>query len=429
MENFNLSNLTNSMINQLNRSLAVTKKSNTHLQTGKRVMTPSDDLGDFSVISKVKAKVKQNAANLQNLQNALSFSQVQDGALKVVSKMIDRSSELKIGFESITSNASDKSLYDEEFKELQLEIKSIRKSKFNGISLFSSANGSVLFEKSQNKNNVFLGRAGRSQDIAISRAGLLGSLKIDKSIKSESGLINADGGADEFRLPINLASNSGELTWWQWPYGASDYFRAYHGSNSIHEATYGEVGNLVNLNDGRVLSPSPGSNHGGSANFPNTPWIQDPNRYNQNKDIIPFGRDGNKSSTIELVVNESGQTASGTGWHMEYQIDYDPYTLDMLDDKTVWSLADFDIVDLVQYGENLVAARAENGASQQRILGEIFELEQSSLSNESYIEKEEGLDIARTIGQLSLEKNKISMNANLLRSAQDMENKLYTEYL
>ena len=118
MENFNLNNLTNSMINQLNRSLAVAKKSNTHLQTGKRVMTPSDDLGDFSVISKVKAKVKQNAANLQNLQNALSFSQVQDGALKVVSKMIDRSSELKIGFESITSNASDKSLYDEEFKEL-----------------------------------------------------------------------------------------------------------------------------------------------------------------------------------------------------------------------------------------------------------------------------------------------------------------------
>ena len=114
---------------------------------------------------------------------------------------------------------------------------------------------------------------------------------------------------------------------------------------------------------------------------------------------------------------------------MEYQIDYDPYTLDMLDDKTVWSLGDFDIEDLVQYGENLVSARAENGASQQRILGEIFELQQNSLSQESYIEKGEGLDIARAMGKFNLERNKISMNADLLRSAQDMENKLYTEYL
>ena len=35
MENFNLRNLTNSMINQLNSSLDIAKKSNTHLQTGK----------------------------------------------------------------------------------------------------------------------------------------------------------------------------------------------------------------------------------------------------------------------------------------------------------------------------------------------------------------------------------------------------------
>jgi len=128
-------------------------------------------------------------------------------------------------------------------------------------------------------------------------------------------------------------------------------------------------------------------------------------------------------------VNEFGQTGPGTGWNANYKIDYDPYTLDMLDDKTVWSLGDFDIVDLVQYGENLVAARAENGASQQRILGEIFELQQNSLSQESYIEKGEGLDIAHAIGKFNLERNKISLNADLLRSAQDMENKLYTEYL
>jgi flagellin-like hook-associated protein FlgL len=417
MENFNLSNLTNSMINQLNSSLDIAKKSNTHLQTGKRVMNPSDDLGDFSVISKARAKIKQNNANLQNLQNALSFSQVQDGALKVVSKMIDRSNELKIGFESITSNSSDKLLYDEEFKELQLEIKSIRKSKFNGISLFSSASGSVLFEKSQNKNNVFLGRAGRSQDIAISRAGLLGSLKIDKSFPPEVASNKAGGGPNESRAVINLLSNSGTITWDQNPYSVTDHFKAVHGSDVLHEAVYG-TGADVELFD----SPA----QVGKRTLPRTGPSQSGNR----TDIFKFPlTPGNNSPTIELIVNEFGQTGSGTGWDANYKIDYDPYTLDMLDDKTVWSLADFDIVDLVQYGENLAAARAENGASQQRILGEIFELQQNSLSQESYIEKEEGLDIARAVGKYNLERNKISLNADLLRSAQDMENKLYTEYL
>jgi len=417
MENFNLSNLTNSMINQLNSSLAIAKKSNAHLQTGKRVMNPSDDLGDFSVISKARAKIKQNTANLQNLQNALSFSQVQDGALKVVSKMIDRSNELKIGFESITSNSSDKSLYDEEFKELQLEIKSIRKSKFNGISLFSSASGSVLFEKSQNKNNVFLGIAGRSQDIAISRAGLLGSLKIDKSFPPEVATNKAGGGSSESRAVINLLSNSGTITWEQNPYSVTDHFKAVHGSDVLHEAVYGR-GADVELFD----SPA----QVGKRTLPRTGPSQSGNR----TDIFKFPlTPGNNSPTIELIVNEFGQTGPGTGWNANYKIDYDPYTLDMLDDKTVWSLGDFDIVDLVQYGENLVAARAENGASQQRILGEIFELQQNSLSQESYIEKGEGLDIARAIGKFNLERNKISLNADLLRSAQDMENKLYTEYL
>lgn len=417
MDNFNLSNLTNSMINQLNSSLAIAKKSNTHLQTGKRVMTPSDDLGDFSVISKVKAKVKQNAANLQNLQNALSFSQVQDGALKVVSKMIDRSSELKIGFESAISNASDKSLYDEEFKELQLEIKSIRKSKFNGISLFSSASGSVLFEKSQNKNNVFLGRAGRSQDIAISRAGLLGSLQIDKVFPPEIASNAAGGGPDETRVVINLKGPSGTITWDQNPYSVTDHFKAIHGSDVLHEAVYG-TGPNIELYDSPAKS--------GKRTLLRT----GPSQSGSRTDIFKFPLNpGNNNPTIELIVNEFGQTSAGTGWKSDYQIEYDPYTLDMLDDKTVWSLGDFDIVDLVQYGENLAAARAENGASQQRILGEIFELQQSSLSHESYIEKGEGLDIARAIGKFNLERNKISLNADLLRSAQDMENKLYTEYL
>ena len=417
MESFNLSNLSSSMINQLNSSFELIKKTSNHLQTGKRVLNSSDDSGDFAVISKVKAEIKQNNARVQNLQNALSFAQVQDGALKVVSNMIDRSSELKIHFESVTSNSSDKSIYDEEFKELQLQIKSIRKSKFNGVSLFASASGNSLFDKSQNQNNIFYNSGTTSQDIVISRAGLLGSLKIDKTFPPEVAANKAGGGSDESRVSINLLGPSGTITWDQNPYSVNDHFKAVHGADVLHEAVYGTGANIQLFDSPaqstiRILprtGPSQSGNRTDVFKFPLTP--------------------GNNSPTIELIVNEFGQTGPGTGWDANYKIDYDPYTLDMLDDKTVWSLRDFDIEDLVAYGENLMGARAENGATQQRIYSELSDLRGKQIGNDVHLERSEGLDFARATGDLNRIRNKLSFNANLLKSAQDMENKLYTDFL
>ena len=417
MESFNLSNLSSSMINQLNSSFELIKKTSNHLQTGKRVLNSSDDSGDFAVISKVKAEIKQNNARVQNLQNALSFAQVQDGALKVVSNMIDRSSELKIHFESVTSNSSDKSIYDEEFKELQLQIKSIRKSKFNGVSLFASASGNSLFDKSQNQNNIFYNSGTTSQDIVISRAGLLGSLKIDKTFPPEVAANKAGGGSDESRVSINLLGPSGTITWDQNPYSVNDHFKAVHGADVLHEAVYGTGANIQLFDSPaqstiRILprtGPSQSGNRTDVFKFPLTP--------------------GNNSPTIELIVNEFGQTGPGTGWDANYKIDYDPYTLDMLDDKTVWSLRDFDIEDLVAYGENLMGARAENGATQQRIYSELSDLRGKQIGNDAHLERSEGLDFARATGDLNRIRNKLSFNANLLKSAQDMANKLYTDFL
>ena len=48
---------------------------------------------------------------------------------------------------------------------------------------------------------------------------------------------------------------------------------------------------------------------------------------------------------------------------------------------------------------------------------------------DSHLERSEGLDFARATGDLNRIRNKLSLNANLLKSAQDMENKLYTDFL
>jgi flagellin-like hook-associated protein FlgL len=324
---------------------------------------------------------------------------------------------LKVRFESITSNSSDKSIYDEEFKELQLQIKSIRKSKFNGVSLFASAAGNTLFDKSQNKDNIFYSTSSTSQDIVISRAGLLGSLKIDKTFPPEIAANKAGGGSAESRISITLLGPSGTITWDQNPYSVTDHFKAVHGTDVLHEAVYG-TGTNVELFDSPARTVK--------RTLPRTGPSQSGNR----TDVFKFPlTPSNNSPTIELIVNEFGQTGPGTGWNANYQIDYDPYTLDMLDDKTVWSLRDFDIEDLVAYGEKLIDARAENGATQQRIHSELSDLKSKQIGIDSHLERSEGLDFARATGDLNRMRNKLSLNANLLKSAQDMENKLYTDFL
>ena len=51
------------------------------------------------------------------------------------------------------------------------------------------------------------------------------------------------------------------------------------------------------------------------------------------------------------------------------------------------------------------------------------------VSIESHKERSEGLDIARAVGELNAVRTRLNINANLMRSAQEMENKLYTDYL
>ena len=372
MDSFNFDNLTSSINAQLNQGIERARKGNSHLQTGKKINKASDDVGAFSVNSKLNSEITRKNRRVQNLQNSFSFLQSQDSALKKAGHILTRMGELKTFFESPTFSASDKATYDEEFKELQLSLKDLRNSKYNGISLFSRENDNQFLEKSDNPFNLRAGASNNNEFLTINRAGFIGSLKIEKPFEQDLALVNANGTADEYKLTINLKNHSGKLTWWQWPYSASDYFKATHGSETIHEAVYGST--AITLNDGRTFTPVPGSNNSGWTGFPNSDWLSDPSRFEKNKDVIPFGQNGNRSKTIDLIVNETGRSTS-TGWHMEYAIEYDPFTLDLLDDSVIWSLKDFDMSDFDFCMENLTSARAENGATQQRILGEITELQ------------------------------------------------------
>ncbi len=88
---------------------------------------------------KLSATVRQQGAIQNNIGNANSFLQTQDGVLATVGKVLNRISELKTLAQDPTKNSSDLANYNAEFTQLQLEITSLGNEKFNGISLFGSA--------------------------------------------------------------------------------------------------------------------------------------------------------------------------------------------------------------------------------------------------------------------------------------------------
>ena len=120
----------------LHQSSKALQKSLTRLSSGKKINSPADDSGGLAVSMKLSSAIGRNKSVISNIQNALSFAEVQDGALGSSVKIIDRMSELKTLSTDVIKSASDIENYNVEFKALQEQLHSITTEKFNGISLF-----------------------------------------------------------------------------------------------------------------------------------------------------------------------------------------------------------------------------------------------------------------------------------------------------
>ena len=115
------------------------RKSLARLSSGKRIVSPADDAGGMAVAYKMASKLKRTEAVRSNLQNGISYLQVQDGALTSVGKILDRMSELRTMAQDVTKNTQDIENYSKEFIELQRQLQQVKNESFNGISLFADS--------------------------------------------------------------------------------------------------------------------------------------------------------------------------------------------------------------------------------------------------------------------------------------------------
>jgi flagellin-like hook-associated protein FlgL len=117
----------------------------------------------------------------KNIDNSISFLQVQDGVLESAGKILDRMAELKALSQDVLKNDSDIANYNSEFRNLQVQLYQMSETTFNGVSLFSSASHVEAVSNSQGVTvSIFTSATGESGSlVSINKSMLLSALTID----------------------------------------------------------------------------------------------------------------------------------------------------------------------------------------------------------------------------------------------------------
>ena len=178
----------------LSKNNASLQKSLTRLSSGSRITQPADDAGGLAVSMKLSGTINRLSGVEKNIDNAISFLQVQDGILDSAGKILDRMAELKALSQDVLKNDSDNANYNLEFQNLQVQLHQMSQTTFNGVSL-AGTGSSAIFGGSNVEDvtvSIFTSATGESgSKVSINKTMLLSALTIDASDLSSASFTNA----------------------------------------------------------------------------------------------------------------------------------------------------------------------------------------------------------------------------------------------
>ncbi|MDA9119806.1 flagellin [Opitutales bacterium] len=163
------------------------------LASGKKIVGGAQDPGTLAVSMKVNAAINRLSGAQNNIRNAQGFLEVQDGLIESAGKIVMRMSELK-GYASQDplKGEQDIASYNNEFKDLQIQLYQISQLDFNGMSLFANFtsngqggstatatvfNGSTDWTATDHTLDIYTSTKGSSgSKVSIHKSALLSAL-------------------------------------------------------------------------------------------------------------------------------------------------------------------------------------------------------------------------------------------------------------
>ena len=195
----------------LGKNQSALQKSMTRLASGKKIIAPYDDPGSLSVSMKLQASINRLGGAQNNIRNGISFLEVQDGLLAFAGRILDRMAELKgLSSQDPMKSSLDQASYNDEFKDLQVQLFEMSKQTFNGVSLFAqyatdNATGlvnstEVQFRGSNSQDNtltIFTSSDGNDgSKVSLSKSALLSALTINAGSLNASLFSSATNSAN-----------------------------------------------------------------------------------------------------------------------------------------------------------------------------------------------------------------------------------------
>jgi flagellin len=179
----------------LSKNNTALQKSLTRLSSGSRINKPADDAGGLAVSMKLNASINRMKGVNNNIQNAVSFLEVQDGILEGSASILSRMGELKALSQDVLKNSSDIANYNAEFKNLQVQLYQMSQETFNGVSLFATtttatgnpaaAADQVIFGGTALQDNTVdvytTERGGGGSKVSINKTSMLSAVTFDAS--------------------------------------------------------------------------------------------------------------------------------------------------------------------------------------------------------------------------------------------------------
>jgi flagellin len=207
------------------------------LASGKKLSSPIEDPGGLAVSMKLNASINRLAGAQNNVQNATSFLEVQDGMLDTVGRIVDRMSELKgLASQDPMKSEQDRASYNNEFKDLQVQLYNISQQSFNGVSLFANhttnddgdvTSTQILFNaenttrSNDNTLTIFTSTEGSGgSKVSVFKSSLLSALTL--------------------KTNKDLAGEVGAGAYWE-------TVEAANGSNKLVTLAASEIGNTISL--------------------------------------------------------------------------------------------------------------------------------------------------------------------------------------
>jgi flagellin len=121
---------------QLMQSSKALSSSLQRLSSGSQITSPADDPAGLAVSMQLTSELGRVTAASNNVSDATSFSQTQDGYLQQVNTAFSRMSELAVEAQDVTKTTTDRALYQQEYTALSSYVNNVSSQSFNGVSLF-----------------------------------------------------------------------------------------------------------------------------------------------------------------------------------------------------------------------------------------------------------------------------------------------------